>query len=306
MLDEDKLLADLATLGLTSWETELLPIVRDRLADKAHGNLADWKAVLDELPPGNQCPQNSASVRALLMKLSPWRKGPFNVHGITIDAEWRSDLKWNRLINHIEPLTGRNVLDVGAGNGWYTMQMLQAGANLVIGIDPTVLFVVQFEAIRKLTDLRAAHVLPLRLEDLPARTLAFDTTFSMGVLYHRRDPLAHLAELRETLKPGGELILETLVLPGDDRRILEPEDRYARMRNVWHVPTVPMLESWVREAGFASPKLIDVSTTTTAEQRSTAWMPFESLAEALDPENSNLTLEGLPAPARAILSCPKP
>ncbi|MDH3441323.1 MAG: tRNA 5-methoxyuridine(34)/uridine 5-oxyacetic acid(34) synthase CmoB, partial [Gammaproteobacteria bacterium] len=245
-------------------------------------------------------------VRALLMKLSPWRKGPFHVHGITIDAEWRSDLKWDRLIDHIEPLAGRRILDVGAGNGWYSLQMLKEGANVVIGIDPTVLFIVQFEAIRKLCGVHSVHVLPLRLEDLPPKTEAFDTTFSMGVLYHRRDPQQHLGELLETLKPGGELVLETLVLPGDGRRIHEPVDRYARMRNVWHLPTIPVLRDWVQEAGFAPPRVIDVSTTTSVEQRSTEWMPFESLAEALDSENPDLTVEGLPAPTRAILSCRKP
>jgi tRNA (mo5U34)-methyltransferase len=303
MLDEATLLNDLDSLGLTSWETDVLPLIRNRLANKAHGNLTDWKAVLDALPLADECTENSDLVREQLMKLAPWRKGPFDVCGITIDAEWRSDLKWRRLIDHLGPMTGRNVLDVGAGNGWYTMQMLKAGANLVIGIDPTVLFVVQFEAIRKLTGLRAAHVLPLRLEDLPPRTRTFDTTFSMGVLYHRRDPLAHLAELRDSLVSGGELILETLVLPGDENRIHEPEDRYARMRNVWHLPTIPALRNWIQESGFDNPKLIDVSTTTTTEQRSTVWMPFESLADALDPGDPGLTVEGLPAPTRAVFSC---
>jgi len=306
MLDKQKLLADLETLGLSSWEESILPLVCERLADSAHGNLAGWKAILEELPAGEQHPQNPESVGALLMKLSPWRKGPFHVHGITIDAEWRSDLKWDRLIDRIEPLAGRSVLDVGAGNGWYCLQMFEEGADVVIGIDPTVLFVVQFEAIRKLSNAHNTHVLPLGLEDLPPKTEAFDTTFSMGVLYHRRDPQQHLRELLETLKPGGELVLETLILPGDDRRIHEPADRYARMRNVWHLPTISALQCWVLDAGFERPRVIDVSTTTSGEQRSTEWMPFESLAEALDSQDAGLTIEGLPAPTRAILSCRKP
>ena len=306
MLNQGTLLADLEALGLASWEKTILPIVNERLADSAHGNLAGWKAVLDKLPAGNPCPQDIGSLRALLMQLIPWRKGPFQVHGFTIDAEWQSDLKWARLIDHIEPLAGRRVLDVGAGNGWYCLQMRKAGAEIVIGIDPTVLFVVQFEAIRKICDSRHTHVLPLKLEDLPKETHAFDTTFSMRVLYHRRDPLAHLAELRETLRAGGELVLETLVFPGDDLRVHEPEDRYARMRNVWHLPTIPALQGWLRDAGFERLRVIDVSTTTPAEQRRTEWMPFESLAQALDADNPDLTVEGLPAPTRAILSCRAP
>ena len=306
MLDEKTLRADFALLDLGAWEASMLPLIRQRLADDAHGDLSRWKTILAALPNGELDGQDPETVATLLRQLSPWRKGPFDVHGITIDAEWRSDLKWQRLIDHIAPLQGRRVLDVGAGNGWYALQVLDAGADLVIGIDPSVLFVVQFEAIRKLKSVRAAHVLPLRLEDLPPASHAFDTTFSMGVLYHRRDPHAHLSALRETLTSGGQLVIETLILPGEERQVLEPDDRYARMRNVWHLPTVPVMKNWLSDAGFEGTDLINISATTTCEQRSTAWMTFESLAEALDPRNPKLTVEGLPAPLRAIFCCRAP
>jgi len=306
MLDEETLRADFALLDLGAWEASMLPLIRERLVDGAHGDLARWKTTLAALPTGDLVGQDPETAAALLRQLSPWRKGPFDVHGITIDAEWRCDLKWQRLVDHIAPLQGRRVLDVGAGNGWYALQALDAGAELVIGIDPSVLFVVQFEAIKKLKSVRSAHVLPLRLEDLPPASHAFDTTFSMGVLYHRRDPHAHLSALRETLKSGGQLVLETLILPGEGRQVLEPDDRYARMRNVWHLPTVPVLKDWLGDAGFEGIDLIDISVTTTREQRSTAWMTFESLAEALDPGNPELTVEGLPAPQRAIFCCRAP
>jgi tRNA (mo5U34)-methyltransferase len=123
----------------------------------------------------------------------------------------------------------------------------------------------------------------------------------MGVLYHRREPLAHLEQLRDSLSPGGELVLETLVLPGERHEVIEPEDRYARMRNVWHLPTVTALTDWVASAGFVDARVVDVTRTTTAEQRTTDWMPFESLREALDPADPSRTIEGLPAPTRAIL-----
>lgn len=294
MLDEQRLLADLRSLGLGTWEYSLLPEVRSRLDDSAHGQLAAWKTVLAALA-------DAVEVRELLLELVPWRKGPFRIGDIHIDAEWRSDLKWARLVDHIEPLRDRNVLDVGAGNGWYAFRMRDAGAKLVIGVDPTILFVVQFEAVRRLTGASGVHVLPVGLESVPPRCRAFDTTFSMGVLYHRRDPAEHLALLRETLKPGGQLVLETLIFPGDDHVVHVPEDRYARMRNVWHLPTIPALIEWVRTAGFDDVRVVDITATTTDEQRSTEWMPYESLAEALDPDDPGRTVEGLPAPLRAIL-----
>ncbi len=295
MLDEQTLLADLRLLGLGAWEESVLPIVRNRLRDGAHGNLARWREVLAELPEAKH-------LRELLLVLAPWRKGPFELRDIRIDAEWRSDMKWRRLADRIEPLDERLVLDVGAGNGWYALRMRDAGARGVIGVDPMLLYVAQFEAVRRLTGATGIHVLPIGVEDLPQDCRAFDTCFSMGVLYHRRDPSEHLAQLRGTLRDGGQLVLETLIHPGDDPAVIEPAERYARMRNVWHLPTVPALVDWVRDAGFVNVELIDRTATTVAEQRTTRWMPFESLAEALDPEDPTLTIEGLPAPVRAIVT----
>jgi tRNA (mo5U34)-methyltransferase len=306
VLDADRIFGDLDKIGLASWRDSLGPLLIERLADSAHGHLPEWREVIAALPAGIVSEADRDHVRALLLQLTPWRKGPFHIHGIHVDAEWRSDLKWDRLKNEVTSLEGRNVLDVGSGNGYYAFRMIDAGASSVIGIDPTILFVCQFQAIRKLTGARSAHVLPLRLEDLSPGSRAFDTTFSMGVLYHRRQPLQHLQDLLGTLRPGGELVLETLVLPGAGAEVLEPEDRYARMRNVWHLPTASALEAWILEAGFVGPRLVDISATSTEEQRSTEWMPYESLAEALDPDDPTRTVEGLPAPVRAILVATAP
>ena len=123
----------------------------------------------------------------------------------------------------------------------------------------------------------------------------------MGVLYHRRDPLRLLERLKELLRPGGELVLESLVLPpGRQQEVLAPAGRYARMRNVWAVPGTGRLAGWMDQAGFADCRVVDVTATTTAEQRSTAWMRFDSLQQALDPADRARTVEGHPAPVRAI------
>ena len=160
-----------------------------------------------------------------------------------------------------------------------------------------------FQAITHFLEPELVVVLPLRLEELPRGTRAFDTAFSMGVLYHQRSPIEHLRDLRSTLKPRGTLLLETLVLPGDEAASRTPTDRYARMSNVWHLPTVAELTVWLQRSGFLEIDVIDETVTTTDEQRSTDWMPFESLAEALDPGNPALTIEGWPAPRRAVLRC---
>jgi tRNA (mo5U34)-methyltransferase len=246
------------------------------------------------------------SLTEALMALHPWRKGPFCIHGTRIDTEWRSDRKWDRVAGAIAPLVDRLVLDVGCGNGYYGWRMLGAGARLVLGIDPTLVFVLQWLALDRYLVRRDLAVLPLGIEDLPSDLTGFDTVFSMGVLYHRRSPIDHLMDLRRLLRPGGELVLETLVLDGAGERLLVPPGRYAAMRNVWFIPSVDALAVWLGRCGFTGVRVVDVTRTGSQEQRSTDWMRFRSLPDHLDPADPGRTLEGHPAPVRAVLIANRP
>lgn len=298
--------------------------VQGALDPAGHGDLGAWLEALASLPsavpssvdfdngavrvgrPGDLDDAARKDLEMRLRCLHPWRKGPFELYGIRIDTEWRSDWKWNRLAPHIAPLVGRRVLDVGCGSGYHCWRMLGAGAEWVLGIDPTLLFVVQFLAVKRLAGAWPVWVLPLGIEDLPPGSGAFDTVFSMGVLHHRRSPLDHLYELRGLLRPGGELVLETLTIEGDEGQVLLPPGRYARMRNVWFLPSPPTLAAWLRRCGFRAVRVIDASATTVVEQRATDWMRFQSLADFLDPADPRRTVEGLPAPRRAILLAERP
>jgi tRNA (mo5U34)-methyltransferase len=313
MIDIPGLRTQLAATALAPHADTLIAASAAALDARRNGNLPRWQEALAALPrlPVDDCDLDCDCVRVgnedtasqglveSLQAFHPWRKGPFCIHGVHIDAEWRSDWKWRRVANHIAPLAGRRVLDVGCGNGYYALRMLGAGATLVLGVDPTLLYVAQFAALRHFFGVLPAFVLPLGLEALPA-TGAFDTVFSMGVLYHRRDPLDHLVRLRKQLRPGGELVLETLVIAGDDDGALVPEERYAKMRNVWAVPSLSRLARWLGEAGFSSVRCVDDTITTTDEQRATDWMRFESLSDFLDPADPTRTVEGYPAPRRAV------
>ena len=288
-----------------------------------HGQFKQWTnavAFLPEMQPHrldllhsvtaeSETPLSPGQIKridTLLRNLMPWRKGPFSLYGVDIDTEWRSDWKWERVLPHLSDLTGRTILDVGCGSGYHLWRMVGAGAHLAVGIDPTQLFLCQFEAVRKLLggDQRA-HLLPLGIEQLPALN-AFDTVFSMGVLYHRRSPLEHLWQLKDQLVGEGELVLETLVVEGDERTVLIPGDRYAQMRNVYFIPSALALKNWLEKCGFVDVRIVDVCQTTTEEQRRTDWMITESLAEFLDPNDLNKTVEGYPAPLRAVLIAKKP
>ncbi|RMR09950.1 tRNA 5-methoxyuridine(34)/uridine 5-oxyacetic acid(34) synthase CmoB [Pseudomonas syringae group genomosp. 7] len=319
MIDLAPLVRRLTGTPLAEWANGLQAQLDTKMA-KGHGDLQRWQSALDALPDLQpervvltdsftleaSCNGETRTVlRKALLGLSPWRKGPFNVFGVHIDTEWRSDWKWSRVSPHLD-LKGKRVLDVGCGNGYYQWRMLGAGADSVIGVDPNWLFFCQFQAMQRyLPDLPAWH-LPFALEDLPANLEGFDTVFSMGVLYHRKSPIDHLLALKDCLVKGGELVMETLVVPGDVHQVLVPEDRYAQMRNVWFLPSVPALELWMRRAGFTDVRCVDVSHTTVEEQRSTEWMRFQSLSDYLDPADHSKTVEGLPAPMRAVIVGRKP
>ena len=303
MFDFDALTECLRVLGLDQWNDELVPLLRPRLTGQSHGDWARWNRVIEELPAARG---NAERLRELLMGLHPWRKGPLDLDGIRIDTEWRSDWKWARLKDAIAPLAGRNVLDVGSGNGYYALQMRKAGAATVIGVDPTLLFAMQFLAINVFEQDRAVFILPCRLEETTPARNTFDTTFSMGVLYHQRSPVEHLDQLRTTLRRGGQLVLETIYVPGKESYACTPVDRYARMRNVWLLPTLAELTTWLQRTGYRDIEIVDTTITTTDEQRSTAWMTFESLREALDPNDPMKTVEGWPAPHRVVVTATAP
>ena len=301
--------------GAADWPA---PDCIERVRGARHGDFPRWLDALRGLPArtARLAPGDVVCIGAggdlsggerhhllnALRGLMPWRKGPFELFGIHVDAEWRSDRKWRRVQPHVH-LTGKRVVDVGCGNGYFGWRMLEAGAEAVVGIDPSLLFVLQHAAVASCAEEGTARnlVLPLRLEDLAQPNSAphtpFDVAFSMGVVYHRRDPQAHLSQLASLLTDEGLLVLETLVAC----TAFVPEGRYARMRNVWQVPDAATIDHWLTAAGFTPGAVVDIAPTTPAEQRTTEWMPHQSLLDALDPNDLTRTIEGHPAPTRAVI-----
>ena len=284
-----------------------------------NGNIPKWSQAIDAidaLPKGkialkkpyisiNQDGIDSKLLIEALQKLIPWRKGPFMINDLVLESEWDGDMKWQRITKYIKPLKNKRVLDVGAGNGYFTLRMAMEGSKRALGIEPFLLFNYQFRAIKSMIESPLkALLLPVKLEDMPKKPI-FDTVFSMGVLYHQRDHMAHLSQLQEMMAPDAELIIETLVVEGPEDYILVPKGRYAQMRNVYSIPSIKTLKSWLNDANFNNVRVVDVNKTTTEEQRKTAWIGENgaSLEDFLDPLDDSLTIEGYPAPTRAIVVC---
>lgn len=319
----DSLYPQLEAMGQGAWAEQLRKSIHAEFSHIRHGKMPVWQEALQALPDVKPsrielkaCVEigqaedlgelSRDDMIAQLKVLHPWRKGPFKLFGVDIDTEWRSDWKWDRLLPHIEPLEGRKVLDVGCGNGYHGWRMRGAGAELVIGIDPVMLYVLQFHAMQRYLNDPQHYLLPLKMEDLPSDMNCFDSVFSMGVLYHRRNPIDHIFELKACLRPGGELVVETLVVEGGVDTVLTPEGRYAKMRNVWFIPSVDAMQVWLKRCGFVDVKCVDVNRTSIDEQRRTGWMIEESLADFLDADDQGKTIEGHPAPLRAIFTARKP
>ncbi len=242
-----------------------------------------------------------AELRNTLLSMWPWRKGPFRIFGIDIETEWRSGLKWNRVIPHLKPLTGRHILDIGSSNGYYMYRMTEHDPAVVMGIEPYTNFYMQFMMLNAIARTDNIFTLPLRFEEITVITKKFNTVFCMGILYHRRSPIDFLREIYSMMTNDGELVLETLVIEGEEHISLVPADRYAKMPNVYFIPTVTVLLSWLAKAGFRNSRCVDITATDFTEQRRTEWVNTESLADFLDPLDPSKTAEGYPAPVRAVI-----
>jgi tRNA (mo5U34)-methyltransferase len=316
MISFNKFYQQIAQNRLSHW-LNTLPAQLTHWQDKElHGEFSHWQKTLDALPKTSPSAielnhsvtvgvENDISngeykrLENLLKKFKPWRKGPYHIHGLHIDTEWRSDFKWDRLVTHISDLKNRYVLDIGCGSGYHLWRMRGAGAKFVVGIDPTQLFMMQFNAIQHFVQDQSVNLLPLGVEQLP-ELKSFDTVFAMGVLYHRRSPIDFLYQLKTQLVDGGELVLETLIVDGDVNTVLVPGERYAKMRNVWFLPSSLAMIAWLERCGFKNVRVVNTDITAVEEQRKTEWIDTESLKDFLDPQDPSKTIEGYPAPKRAI------
>lgn len=282
-----------------------------------HGTFDTWWAAVTGLATtplrvhlDRDAPQSiwgaSADHAAALQQLGPWKKGPFELGPHFVDAEWRSDLKWHRLTQHLGSFANETIADIGTGNGYLLFRAVGAGARRVLGVEPSAHYVMQYLALSKLFPSLPLGIVPVTCDDFVPGCHVFDTVLSLGVLYHRKSPIDHIEQLKSFTRPGGRVVVETIVVKGPDGYCLLPQGRYAGMRNVWFLPSIATLRSWFSKLGFVSIECGQAVPTTPEEQRSTAWSGPVSLLNALDPRDPSRTIEGHPAPARVIVSARVP
>lgn len=294
---------------------QLEEIKKERLKCLAWKNIAPIYALIKELPEtknSNVVYGDTVKIEAALSdnekerilecakELKPWRKGPFDIFGIFIDTEWRSFIKYNLLAPHLD-LKDKVVADVGCNNGYYMFRMLEKSPKRVIGFDPSALTYMQFLFLNHFIKSEIVEYELFGIEHIEFYNHKFDVILCLGVLYHRSDPISSLKSLYRSMNPGGELIVDTIIIEGDDDICLFPKERYAGMKNVYFFPTLPALKNWLFRAGFDEIEVIAIKPTDFEEQRETEWIDSQSLNNFLQNDDITKTVEGYPAPIRAYV-----
>ena len=250
--------------------------------------------------PDELSEQERVKVYKAMRDFMPWRKGPFEVFGIEIDAEWRSERKWNRVMPELPDLQGKIVADIGCNNGYYMFRMARYNPKLVIGFEPYLQHYYAFKTLNGFAGCGNLVCELLGVEHISLFKNSFDVVFLMGILYHRTSPVDVLRQIRTAMQPGGVLLVESQGIPGKEPWALFPEHRYAKVPGTYFVPTEACLANWLSRAGFTGVRIFLSHPMTDKEQRRTDWMDFESYSDFIDRANPGLTVEGYPAPIRVF------
>lgn len=129
-------------------------------------------------------------------------------------------------LRHLRP--GMRVLDVGCGPGSITLGFAEAVApGEVVGVDFQSSQVAQAQVLSTARGLMNAKFEVADAYRLPFPDCTFDAVFAHAVLWHLRQPLQALAEMRRVLRPGGIVAIRDCDWGG---RI--------------HTPMTPRLEQW--------------------------------------------------------------
>ncbi|MDY5821280.1 MAG: tRNA 5-methoxyuridine(34)/uridine 5-oxyacetic acid(34) synthase CmoB [Helicobacter sp.] len=247
------------------------------------------------------------TLQDLALDLKPWRKGPFCLYGAEnntqffIDSEWQSNKKMKLILQALDiigyNLKNKVVLDVGCNNGYYMFDLALRGVKHISGIDPIAIFFLQFYFIHKLTNISHCTFRLLGVQDVIMLNAKYDLILCLGVLYHRKEPLQTLKQLKSILAPNGILLLETLILQDKAATCLCPYPTYAKMPNVFYIFSPQALQNLALHAGFKSCEILSYSYTDNTEQRSTDFIDKKSLGDYLTPTQ---TIEGYPPACRGI------
>jgi 2-polyprenyl-3-methyl-5-hydroxy-6-metoxy-1,4-benzoquinol methylase len=166
-----------------------------------------------------------------------------------LDNVFRKDMyeRYVFTIKNCEPIANRTFLDVGCGNGLYSLELARKGAAKVLGLDISEVMIGRCKAASEKENLdgRCEFIQTDLLEY--KGTEKFDVSFGIGLFDYIRNPVPVLKKMREMSKDKAILAFPrywTWRAPVRKVRL------NARGCDVFFY-TKPQLDQMLREAGFS-------------------------------------------------------
>jgi SAM-dependent methyltransferase len=156
-------------------------------------------------------------------------------------ARQMSNSRTSQAIARVTTFNGKRVLDVGCGDGIFTLEFVGAGAALVVGIDPAANAVASAE--RRAAAAGLADRVRFRAEnvyDLEGSAERYDIAVLRGVLHHVPDPeravaaVASVASEVVILEPNGyNPVLKLIERLSAYHRLHEEQSYRPRIIDAW-------------------------------------------------------------------------
>jgi 2-polyprenyl-3-methyl-5-hydroxy-6-metoxy-1,4-benzoquinol methylase len=118
---------------------------------------------------------------------------------------------WNALGFEKDYFVDKSVLDIGANDGFFSIAALIAGAKTVCSINTAdwITWPKNIEFAANAWNVRP-EIITADFRDYPFRE-SFDTVLFLGVLYHVEDVFGTVKRLKDLVRPGGSIFVETHV-----------------------------------------------------------------------------------------------
>ena len=173
-----------------------------------------------------------------------------------LDQIFRKDMyeRYTFTIEHCEPIRDRKFLDVGCGNGMYSLELATKGAAKVVGIDISEVMIGvcrQSSEQKGLSD-RCTFLQTDLLDYKPESS--FDVSFGIGLFDYISDPLPVLKRMREVSTDKAIMAFPRLwTWRAPVRKV-----RLARKGCDVYFYSKAKIESLLREAGFKRQDIVKV------------------------------------------------
>lgn len=142
------------------------------------------------------------------MTAAPWYQR-MEIDGIIIPGTSDTPVMEKRLIG-LDRLDGKDVLDIGASEGYFIFNSLQRGARSVTAIDIDIEKRNKFEQVCKLC--KGKYNADYQIKSVYDISGDFDVIFFLGVIYHLENPLLAIQKIYSVCRPGAWIFVESFVI----------------------------------------------------------------------------------------------